>query len=32
MNKYKKIFKFFVVGQEDEECKWLSNMSKQGYT
>lgn len=31
MNKYKKVFKFFLVGEEDKECEWLEEMSKRGY-
>ncbi|MGL6107993.1 DUF2812 domain-containing protein [Romboutsia sp.] len=31
MKEYKKIFKCFVAGQEEEECEWLSKMSKSGY-
>ncbi len=31
MSKYKKVLKFFVVGQEDDECEWLAQMSKKGY-
>ncbi len=31
MSKYKNVFKIFVVGQEEKECKWLSEMSKKGY-
>ncbi|MCR8747068.1 DUF2812 domain-containing protein [Romboutsia lituseburensis] len=31
MSKYKKVFKMFVIGEEEKECKWLEEMSKKGY-
>lgn len=31
MSEYKKVFKLFLVGQEDAETTWLSQMSKDGY-
>lgn len=31
MSGYKKIFKFFLAGQEENETNWLSQMSKDGY-
>ena len=31
MKEYKKVFKVFVVGQEEKECEWLSQMSRLGY-
>lgn len=31
MGKYKNIFKIFLAGQEAQETKWLSEMSKKGY-
>lgn len=31
MSKYKKVFKMFVIGEEEKECKWLEEMSKRGY-
>ena len=31
MSKYKRVVKFFLVGQEEAERAWLSQMSKQGY-
>jgi len=31
MEGYKKIFKIFLVGQEEKETAWLSKMSKEGY-
>lgn len=31
MSKYKKVFKMFVIGEEEKECKWLEEMSQKGY-
>jgi hypothetical protein len=31
MEGYKKVFKVFLVGQEEKETEWLSKMSKEGY-
>lgn len=31
MEGYKKVFKIFLVGQEEKETTWLSKMSKEGY-
>lgn len=31
MGEYKKVFKFFMAGQEEVETAWLSQMSKEGY-
>lgn len=31
MSEYKRVFRFFTVGQEDVEAAWLSKMSKKGY-
>ena len=31
MEGYKKVFKIFLVGQEEKETAWLSKMSKEGY-
>lgn len=31
MEGYKKVFKIFLVGQEEKETVWLSKMSKEGY-
>lgn len=31
MSEYKKVFKFFLAGQEEAETAWLSKMSKRGY-
>ncbi|HSQ90241.1 DUF2812 domain-containing protein, partial [Romboutsia sp.] len=31
MEGYKKVFRLFLVGQEEKETAWLSEMSRQGY-